>query len=507
MNAGKKGKRLNWLVALMTISLLGVTGIQAYWLTNAFSLREEKFDREVGQALSEVSERLENLESIRFLVEGFSLKPFFSQQLQPEVLGQLSDSGQGSGGLKLTMRMGGDTVMEFNAGDTAHTLTAYRSSDSSQREMIISTGPQTMLQKGLKLDMLLRKMVIHEMRRKNLGNLLDRETLDSLIRFELQARGIEAPYEFAVISNGEKALATEGWQPGKDQHHSSLFPNDFFNRQVLSLSFPAKTDYLMRSMWLMLIISLIFTSAIVFAFYRTLQFSMRQKRISDIKTDFINNMTHEFKTPLATINLAIDALRNPRTLKDPERVEHYSKMIKQENLRMNMQVESVLRMALMDRQELELNFKECNMQQLVRSCLDHVSLQLDNRNGQLTRFLNDNQITLKVDENHLSNAIINILDNAIKYSVGAPQIKIITENTINHFVLVIEDKGMGMTREAQKHIFDRFYRVSAGDLHNIKGHGLGLSYTKGIVEAHRGRIEVESEKGKGSKFYIYLPLN
>lgn len=504
----RQGKRLSWLIALLTFSLLGVTGIQAYWLKNAYELKEEKFEREVGQALAEVSERLDNLESLRFLSESIQIEPFFTDKLSPSAARPFGDSVMSSSGnLKLTMRLGGDTVMEFNSDGGDPVLIAYRYGDTNAREMLVKTNPDQMLQKGLQLDMLLRKLVVHEIRRKNIEQLLDKRTLDSVINFELKSRGIDLPFEFSVINEQKVKLQSENWDKIQDQHTAALFPNDFFSNQILSISFPKKTNYIMRSMWVMLLISLALTAAVIIAFYRTLSFSLRQKRISEVKTDFINNMTHEFKTPIATINLAIDALNNAKVLNKPEKIAHYSKMIKQENQRMNLQVESVLRMALMEKQELELNLKEVNVQNIVKDCLDHVSLQLENRNGQLNRFFNDSNIRLQADENHLANSIINILDNAIKYSVGPPQIKVVTEATQNYFILVISDKGLGMNKEEQKHIFDRFYRVSSGDLHNIKGHGLGLSYAKGIIDAHGGRIEVESEKGKGSKFYIYLPIN
>lgn len=492
----------------MTLSLIGVTGIQAYWLNNAYRLKEEKFDREVGAAMSEVSDRLENLESVRFLSESFQIKPFFSEQLNPNLNLRQGDSSQpGEGELKLTMRLGDDTILVFDSQNQQSALTAYRLRDSAEREVLLTTKPEDLFNKGLHLDMVLRKMVLHEMRRQEVGEVVPKAVLDSLLRFELKSRGIELPYQFAVISESEIELSSELWNPQQNQHTAALFPNGIFNQQVLSLSFPSKANYLFRSMWIMLLVSLIFTAAIIFAFYRTLSFSLRQKRISEIKTDFINNMTHEFKTPLATINLAIDALGNPKVKNDPEKISHYSGMIKQENQRMNLQVESVLRMALMDKQELDLNLKPTLVREVVQECIDHVSLQLENKNGQLTSFFNDEGARVLLDRNHLSNAIINVLDNAIKYAQGSPQIKLVTEATLNHFILIISDRGIGMTKEEQKHIFDRFYRVSAGDLHNIKGHGLGLSYTKGIVEAHQGRIEVESEKGKGSKFYIYLPLD
>lgn len=224
-----------------------------------------------------------------------------------------------------------------------------------------------------------------------------------------------------------------------------------------------------------------------------------------MKTDFINNMTHEFKTPIATISLAIDALNSPRVINDKEKIKHYSQMIRQENRRMNLQVESVLRMALMDRQELNINPRLQPVQQLLERSIEHLSLQLEHRDSKVKRFYNDGGVQVKVDGNHFCSAVINLLDNAIKYSEAAPEISITTELTTSFVLIKVSDRGIGMTAEEQKHIFDRFYRVSAGNLHDVKGHGLGLAYTKGVMEAHGGKIEVSSIKSKGSNFTLYLP--
>ncbi len=486
----------------MTLSLLGVTGIQAYWLKNAYDLREEKFESEVGQALADITERVDNMASLRFLFNNFGIQPFFSENLAPHL--GIPARDRSSGDLSLTMQLGPDTLILYNADPGDSILEAIE----ERKGLVLQTRPDQMMRKGAQLDMLLRKMVRYELsRRRSDSSWMDHGTLDSLIDFELKSRGINIPYEFSVSNDKEIIISSRYWDPHHHQHTASLFPNDILTNEILSLSFPSKANYIFQSLWVMLLVSLLFTIAIVYTFYRTLSFSLKQKRISDIKTDFINNMTHEFKTPIATINLAIDALRNPKVRGDAHRVEHYSNMIKQENQRMNLQVESVLRMALLDKQELDLDFKREDVMQLIAGCIDHISLQLESRGGRLQKFFNEQSLELRIDPNHLSNTIINILDNAMKYSIGAPEIKVVTESTQDHFILIISDKGLGMTKEEQKHIFDRFYRVSAGDLHNIKGHGLGLSYAKGIVESHGGRIEVESEKGKGSKFYIYLPIN
>ncbi|MGB0176815.1 MAG: sensor histidine kinase, partial [Owenweeksia sp.] len=329
----------------------------------------------------------------------------------------------------------------------------------------------------------------------------------SILNFELQTRGIELPYQFSVLENNRLVMKSKGWKPEQEQHRALLFPNDFFGNRLMMVSFPGKANYLLSSMWAMLMISMIFTLAMIVTFSKTLSYSIRQKRISEIKTDFINNMTHEFKTPIATINLAIDAMSNAKMINNPDKVRHYSQVIKQENQRMNMQVESVLRMALMDKKELELNYEQVDMYELLNECAEHIRLQLEAKGGRIQKFFNAPALQLEIDRNHLGNSVINILDNAMKYSLGTPEITMVTEVTKTNFILIISDRGIGMTKEEQKRIFDRFFRVSSGNIHNIKGHGLGLSYAQGIIEAHGGRIEVESEKGKGSKFYLYLPLS
>lgn len=504
----KKGAR--WLIILMTLSLIGITGIQAYWISNSYGIKEEKFNQEVGEALSEVSGRLEALDAINFLRNSPVIEPFFSSSslLQNyERFDSLGRTRKEKEGFHFSMRINGDTTFVINVDSSNLELKGAVSNDSSFR-----IGFQNLNLKVERrfssLNRVLERILVQDARRNGkIANRLMMDDLDSLIEFELETKGIDVDFEYAIIENNELAMQSENWNPNNEQHKTALFRGDLFGHRLLLVSFPRKANYLLSSMWFTLLTSMFFTVAMIFTFSKTLSYSLRQKRINDIKTDFINNMTHEFKTPIATINLAIDALNNSKVINNPEKIKHYSTVIKQENNRMNMQVESVLRMALMDKKELELNYEPIIVQDVLEECIDHIKLQLDARGGKAQKFFNDSSIELMADRNHLANTVINILDNAMKYSLGAPDIKIVTEATQNEFIIIISDKGIGMNKEEQKRIFDRFFRVTSGNIHNIKGHGLGLSYVQGIIEAHGGRIEVESEKNKGSKFYIYLPIN
>lgn len=234
---------------------------------------------------------------------------------------------------------------------------------------------------------------------------------------------------------------------------------------------------------------------------------MRQKKIADIKTDFINNMSHEFKTPLATISVATDSLANDRIATNPEKVKYYSQLIKQENLRMKKQVENVLNMSKLERNEVKLFLKETNVRELIQKISESFRLIVNERNGVLIEDFTTTKYHMKIDEFHFSNMLINLLDNANKYSPESPEIKITTRNEGNWYVIQIADKGMGMETENKTKILKKFFREETGNIHNVKGQGLGLSYVKRIVEFHKGQISVDSKKGKGSTFTVKLPMN
>ncbi len=247
---------------------------------------------------------------------------------------------------------------------------------------------------------------------------------------------------------------------------------------------------------------------ILAAFYLTVRTMLRQKKLGEIKNDFINNMTHEFKTPIATISLAVDAMRNEKVLQDRDKLNYFSTIIKEENKRMNRQVETILKASQLEKQEVELNLKPVHVHQVIKDVVENFALQLEEKKGNAELLLNASNDTIDADEVHLSNLVNNLIDNAMKYSREnvPPFIRITTQSNSKKFVFKIEDNGIGMNRETLKRIFERFYRAHTGNIHNVKGFGLGLSYVKTMVEAHQGEIKADSTLGKGSTFTVEFPL-
>jgi two-component system phosphate regulon sensor histidine kinase PhoR len=276
---------------------------------------------------------------------------------------------------------------------------------------------------------------------------------------------------------------------------------------MLLLHFPSRAAFVLSAMWMMLSASALFTLTIIFVFIYTVNMLLKQKKISDIKSDFINNMTHEFKTPIATIALAIDAINNPKISADKEKVSYYSNIIREENRRMNRQVETILQTALFEKSDFHIKKAPVNLHDLIQKATDNIRVQVASRNGTLLTALHCSSPILEGDELLLTTAIVNLLDNAIKYSPGIPEITVTTEDRENGIVLSISDKGLGMDKETMERIFEKFYRKSSGNIHDVKGFGLGLSHVKSIVQAHHGEIKVTSEPGQGSCFSIFFPTH
>ena len=230
---------------------------------------------------------------------------------------------------------------------------------------------------------------------------------------------------------------------------------------------------------------------------------VKQKKLSEIKNDFINNISHEFKTPIATINLALDAISSSKNNLNDKFIS-YLGMIREENSRMLSQVENILRISQLEKSSNPFDMEETNIHEVIEDAIEHLKLIVESKKGSIKLSLKAENFNINGNSNHLENIIINILDNAVKYSKENPQIIISSTNSNKEIILCFEDNGIGMDKNTQKLIFEKFYREQNGDIHNIKGHGLGLSYVKKIIDFHNGKISLESKKGTGTKFYITL---
>ena len=334
----------------------------------------------------------------------------------------------------------------------------------------------------------------------------DINKFEKIIERNLERMNINLDFEYAIFDQDSiTKISSEKFDLSNQSYSSLIFKdeNDLSNYS-LKVAFPGRTPFLLGSLVSVIITSIIFTSIIIIAYVTTILLLLRQRQISQIKTDFINNMTHEFKTPIATINLALSAIKNPKTIVNKEKVKKYLQMIYDENNRMHDQVENVLMISHLERNQLNIEKTKQDINEIIDLAISHVSLIVENNNGNIiTEKDADNSMVIG-NETHLINVMVNILDNAIKYNDNSPEIFIKTSNIGSRILIEIKDNGIGMNKAVQSKIFEKFYRKQTGDLHDVKGHGLGLAYVKKIIAFHNGNINVESAIGKGSKFTIQL---
>lgn len=337
------------------------------------------------------------------------------------------------------------------------------------------------------------------------------EEITSKIDTALKRYNIREPFEYSITNIFQTDIVkTRGFTPEMKENaievELTLKDPGAHYYEVLHLYIKEENNFLIRKIGWYIAGSILFTIIIISAFYLTVRTMFRQKKLSEIKSDFINNMTHELKTPLATISLAIDALTNEKVIHDTEKIRYYSRMIKDENKRMNKQVEKILQSARIEKQDIRLNLQILNAHEIISKVADNVHLQILDKNGKLYLNLGAEHFKIEADDVHFSNVVFNLLDNAIKYSKNDLVIEMTTANEKDMFVLHVKDNGIGMNKETQSRVFEKFYRAHTGNIHNVKGFGLGLSYVKAIVEAHGGKVKVDSVLGKGSTFSVYFPI-
>ncbi len=515
------------LVALMSLSLIGIIFVQGYWIKSTIDDREQQFSYNAKQVLINVSEEIQKREFERY---------YFQFKNPDSINSKLSDR----------------TLTEYfySNRDETRNETYFNSEIILEEDYKVSSGFLQFAQDSIQFTKMINKRVTDIVRNNQLDgdNLSARQriehiermsrmeevekdilrsaiselvvrlpvhkrvsdqTINELLKEELASRDLKTEFEYGVYNN---SIATNLHSDNFSLNHPATYAVPLFTDRAgnsayqLLVNFTNKKEAVLSSVILMACLSIIFTLIIVIAYSSALSQLIKQRQISQIKTDFINNMTHEFKTPIATINLALDAIKNPKVIEDQSKVSRYLQMIRDENKRMHAQVENVLRISKLEKNELDLKKERHQLHDIILDAVTHVELIVEDRGGYIQTHFGALRSSILANQDHFTNVIVNILDNAIKYSEDAPKIDIYTTNVKNYIYCEIRDQGIGMNKLVQKKIFEKFYREHTGDIHNVKGHGLGLAYARQIVDDHHGEISVQSEKGKGSTFIIKLPL-
>ncbi len=339
---------------------------------------------------------------------------------------------------------------------------------------------------------------------------LDTKLIEKVLKEELNNRNIPIDFEYGIFVDTILTSKSENIEADKLQQsnlHTKLYPNDVIEKNIkLAVVFPKRDSFIYKSVSWLLIASLVFSLIVLLTFALSIYYILNQKKISEMKSDFINNMTHEFKTPIATISVATDSISNDKIINNPEKIKYFTGMIKKENIRMNRQVEDILTIARLDKKDFEFKWEAINAHDIINDAIQGIILQIEKRAGKIHTNLEATNPVVTTDKMHCTNIVYNLLDNANKYSPNTPEIKVSTKNKNNGLLIIVSDKGIGMTKAVQGRVFERFYRQASGNIHNVKGFGLGLSYVKAVVEANKGTISVQSEPEKGSVFTVFLPF-
>jgi two-component system phosphate regulon sensor histidine kinase PhoR len=531
----------------MLLSVLGIIWVQIRWITNAVSIRNENFNNAVIISINNAANAIESSRKMNFFNNFILTDPLSFNHSSSNISAYISSgSFTSEPGNKISVKISNQTVTgNFDTGKVTTVNKSYvingDSSIVADSATYISSIPDEFGRIRLitkpenenpgSRSVLIRQNEFLEWVKKRSNEFrnmsdqmiseiyqwektleLDDKEIQNTLNQSLTYAGIRTPYEYAIIKDGVVQPGTFSKSQKKDFLKSNymvrLFPDNIIRRDlILSVIFPERANYVLGSMVWILGGSMLFSLFILSTFALSLFFIIRQKKISEMKSDFINNMTHEFKTPLATISLAADTIINPKVINSEASIRHFISMIKKENSRMNKQVETILQIASLDKQEIEFRFENVSMHTIIENAVETIDIQVQQRNGKIISNLGATEFMIYGDSEHLTNLVNNLLDNAIKYSPDSPEIIVGTRNSEKGLIFSVEDKGIGMTKAVQSKIFERFYRQSSGNVHDVKGFGLGLNYVRAIIEAHKGTIDVFSEPGRGSRFEIFLPFN
>ncbi len=517
------------LLIFFILSLSGIIIIQVYWISSSIENKEQEFSMAVGQIINSVAKEIEEREFKEYI----------------DTFQNLIDSvgePRTSQFKEVFMFLGNDEITNLSSLHTFGILEEEYNISRSEDFPLEKNKSNIKDYKGVKTTTILKDIFDKENRLsysverlKNIDRInaidkakyktifmeiantfpvhkrIDALELDFLLNRKLKDRDIMTPIEFVVHSEGipTKVRSNNYNEKLKGKIYSTpIFLDDKgFSRLELIVSFPKKNNYVYSSIFGVAGLSFILTLVVVILSSSSLYLILKQKKISEIKSDFINNMSHEFKTPISTINLAVDSISSSNVNLSNKKISKYLAVIREENKRMHDQIENVLKISQLDRGTNLSENKTHDIHLIIKNSLNHVSLIVANKSGKINKQFNAKNSFCYVDEHHLTNVFINIFDNAIKYSVKPPRINISTENINKKIIIKIKDEGIGMSKKTKDLIFKKFYRAQSGNIHDVKGHGLGLSYVKNIVESVGGKINVKSQLNYGSVFIIELPTN
>jgi two-component system phosphate regulon sensor histidine kinase PhoR len=531
-------KKVLWIISIfMAIALIFLIVVQTYWINNAYKLKEKQFSQLVNRALYNTVQNIQEREAmwhimdeveildstweeayLDFKIGGTGFYQEYNLGIDAKVIkeGEFDESVYiyqrsipGSGEHEFTI-VAEDSVIHYNSQSGI----AYFDSNRLGKVSIVhprqvrSRIEKKMTDNRIFLDRMMDRMIAPNL---PLEKRVKPEVLNHILKDQLVRNGIDLDYEYAVLrENLDIAYQSSDYTASDEGEYyvANLFPQDLFSRSgYLSVFFPRRTSFLLKSLGFMGISSMILTLVVILGFSLTIYIIFRQKRLSEIKNDFINNMTHELKTPISTISLA-SQMMNDKSIPDKSKnFDNISRIISDESKRLGYQVEKVLQMAIFDRGRIRLKKKKTDINDLVHNVISNFDLQVRDRAGSITGEFSAENAVMEVDPVHITNVISNLVDNAIKYSKKAPEIRISTSNRNGELVIQVADSGIGIKKEDQRRIFEKFYRVPTGNVHNVKGFGLGLSYVKKIVEEHRGTVKLKSEVNKGTEFEIAIPVH
>lgn len=466
---------INLIIIVVSFVLLSLTAVQLYWVRNAISIERANFENKVNEAVNNVVDQLEKLKTLKTL----------NKSAVTQI--QLSNFLKSLDSINRELNRNMQDVTEYQ--DIERII---RKTDLAQE--VIN-------------DMIIRNETFE------IEEYLDPLVLDSLLHTEIRNKGIKTKFEYGVYSTEKDRMIIDKSGKYRNEVEDEGFVFTLYPLEVrqspsyLMIYFPYEIRYLLKQMASIIFISLILIVIILMLFIYVIKVIVWQKRLSEMKSDFINNMTHEIKTPISTISLACEALRDNEIKKNQMLADNYLKVINDENSRLGGIAEKILQAAAIEKDDFKLKREKVNIHELIDSVINNIGIQVEVKDGVIRRNYQASKEVVSCDRMHMTSVFTNLIDNANKYTPRKPEIKILTENYMDGIKICISDNGVGISKENQRKIFDKLYRVPTGNLHDVKGFGLGLSYVKTIVELHGGRITVDSELKKGSEFCVFLPFS